>query len=562
MIKIPKIFKNIRVIILILAIILAVLAIKPVSQDGVAIRFVEKDSAANLAGIDSPEKNSRPLDHEIITHINGQSVKNIEDYFLLIEEIEINRTIRISTNDNSYSIKTLPKVMIEYTGNTTTEIKEVFDEKTNSTINKTFEINETIETIIGVAEIGLTVYNAPQNNLKKGLDLQGGVRVLLQPEEQVNEDVLNRIVENLDQRLNAFGLNDVVIRKSGDLSGNRFILVEIAGLQKKEIEELIGSQGKFEAKIDNNTVFTGGEDIKNICRTADCSGIDPNQGCGKLESGGYSCKFFFGIGLSAKAALRQSEATKNLDVLTENGQQYLSSNIDLFLDGQEVNSLRIGSELKGRAETQIQISGVGSGDSREEAMSDALANMKKLQAIIQTGSLPVKLNIVKADNLSPILGKEFLRTALLTGLIALISVGIVILIRYRTLKIVIPVIISSLSELVILLGVSAMFGTNLDLAAIAGIIIVVGTGVDHLIVIADELLSKDSITSNLKEKIKSAFFIIMAAFFTTFVAMLPLVFAGAGILRGFALTTIYGVSIGVLITRPAYAVIVEYLLKK
>jgi len=33
-------------------------------------------------------------------------------------------------------------------------------------------------------------------------------------------------------------------------------------------------------------------------------------------------------------------------------------------------------------------------------------------------------------------------------------------------------------------------------------------------------------------------------------------------LKGFALTTIYGISIGVFITRPAFAAVVEYLLKK
>jgi len=41
-----------------------------------------------------------------------------------------------------------------------------------------------------------------------------------------------------------------------------------------------------------------------------------------------------------------------------------------------------------------------------------------------------------------------------------------------------------------------------------------------------------------------------------------LIFAGAGMLKGFALTTIIGVSVGVFITRPAYASIIEILLKE
>jgi len=41
-----------------------------------------------------------------------------------------------------------------------------------------------------------------------------------------------------------------------------------------------------------------------------------------------------------------------------------------------------------------------------------------------------------------------------------------------------------------------------------------------------------------------------------------LFWAGAGLLRGFALTTIAGLSFGVLIARPAYAVIVQKLLEE
>jgi preprotein translocase subunit SecD len=43
------------------------------------------------------------------------------------------------------------------------------------------------------------------------------------------------------------------------------------------------------------------------------------------------------------------------------------------------------------------------------------------------------------------------------------------------------------------------------------------------------------------------------------VSMLPLWFLGAGVLRGFALTTIVGVTIGVFITRPAFAKMIETL---
>ena len=124
-------------------------------------------------------------------------------------------------------------------------------------------------------------------------------------------------------------------------------------------------------------------------------------------------------------------------------------------------------------------------------------------------------------------------------------------------------IITSIVESVALLGVAAIIGWNLDLAAIAGIIIAVGTGINDQIVITDEILKGElKMIFNWKERIKNAFFIITGSYFTLFVAMLPLIFAGAGLLKGFAITTLIGASIGVFISRPVYAKLVEITLKE
>ena len=64
-----------------------------------------------------------------------------------------------------------------------------------------------------------------------------------------------------------------------------------------------------------------------------------------------------------------------------------------------------------------------------------------------------------------------------------------------------------------------------------------------------------------KEKIKQAFFIIFGSYAAMLAAMIPLWAMGAGLLKGFAIVTMMGVSIGVFITRPAYAQILEILAK-
>jgi len=114
-----------------------------------------------------------------------------------------------------------------------------------------------------------------------------------------------------------------------------------------------------------------------------------------------------------------------------------------------------------------------------------------------------------------------------------------------------------------ILGFATLIGWQLNLPAIAGIIAVIGTGIDHLVIITDEVLYEGKIPS-LKvylSRISKAFTIIFAAAATTIIAMSPLLWMGFGALKGFAITTIVGVLIGVLIARPAYGRVIRDMLE-
>ena len=518
-----EVFKSWKVILLVAFLLLSLLTIKPqlFGTDGVMIQSVAANSSAANGGMQTPPSSLPPLAKERIISVDGQGVNSVDEYYAAVTALQPGEPVTIETSNGMiYSLLARDDV-----------------------------------------DLGIRVKEAPTSNLRKGLDLAGGTRVLLAPETQISEEDLELVIGNLQQRLNVCGLGDVIVQAAADLAGNSFILVEMAGVTEEEVKQLLASQGKFEAKIGNETVFYGGDkDVTYVCRSAECSGLDASRGCVTGEDGHSSyCSFFFAITLSPEAAERQSEATKNLDVLPDG---YLSEDITLFLDDVQVDSLRIGQDLQGRPVTNIQISGSGSGPNQEAAIDDTLQSMKRLQTILITGSLPVKLDIVKLDTVSPTLGQEFLNNIWFVGLLVIIVVSVVVFLRYRKVKVkvIVPMVLTLLSELVLILGFAALVGWNLDLAGIAGILIVVGTGVDHLIVITDETLRGEHI-SNWKTKIKNAMFIVMGAYFTTFAGMLPLLWAGAGLLKGFALTTIAGISFGVLIARPAYAVIIEKLLK-
>ena len=196
---------------------------------------------------------------------------------------------------------------------------------------------------------------------------------------------------------------------------------------------------------------------------------------------------------------------------------------------------------------------------------DAKNELQNLTILLESGSLPVPVDDISKETISPSLGKEFLFYAALIGLAAIIIVSIVIFIRYRIIKLTLPIVFTALSEVVLLLGFASLINWNLDLAAVTGILAVVGTGVDHQIIITDELKRKSvEVGGSLLARVKAAFFIIMAAATTTIATMTPIIFFGLGLgkLIGFAITTIAGVLIGVLISRPAYSEIAKRIMEK
>ncbi len=581
--KLKKIFTSTRVIILLAFLLLSLFGILPSfsHSDELAIRSIAKGSAAELAGMTRPTQQVLPRMREILVSINDVPIKTMDDYIAIENSFEPNQTVKVVTKQPSLLLKILPALTYKtkVTWLTTQPIindtivgyETVLVNKTNITTNETYLVEEEKPIIdgslLGTAPLGFGLSKVATSNVRLGLDLEGGTRVMLAPEGEVTDSDMQIIIENLNQRLNLFGLSDISIKDASDLDGNKYIIVEVPGANDDEVKDLIGGQGKFEAKIGDEVGFTGGDDLKDVCRRVECAGIDTNNGCGKTKDGSWTCRFRFSITLSLDAADNLASLTAPLDVVYESGNAdgYLSKDLDLYMDDELVDSLKIGGELKGQASTNIAISGGGSGLTQEDAIRDALTNMKKLQTVLVTGSLPVKLNVVKTDAISPVLGESFIQNALQVVLLAIGTVALIILIKYRNLKITIPMAITMFSEVVMILGLGSVLGGainwNLDLASIAGIIIVAGTSVDHLVVITDSILKGEQTELSWKQKLKNAFSVIMIAYFTTATAMLFLIKTGGGLLKGFAVTTILGLTIGVLIARPAFAAIIEILLK-
>jgi hypothetical protein len=176
------------------------------------------------------------------------------------------------------------------------------------------------------------------------------------------------------------------------INGEKVINLKITKdlFNKQDLINQLMKKSYFQAKIGNDTAFIGGEeDITYVARTGDQSGI---YSCGTYQSGEV-CNFRFAISLSEKAAKKHANITSKLGIDPENP-EYLDKKLDLYLDEKLVDSLNIGKELKGSKITQIAISGSGAGKTRVEAYDNATDSMKKLQAILISGSLTSDYHLI------------------------------------------------------------------------------------------------------------------------------------------------------------------------
>lgn len=394
----------------------------------------------------------------------------------------------------------------------------------------------------------IVILSRPQGFVK-GLDIAGGIQVIIAPDVEqgviVPEDDMILVKDVLTARFNRYGLANIPIRLAGDLlTQNSYLVVDFPDTDRQTVANLTKQQGKFSAKINDKWVFNKTERVYTDAQRSQV---------GRTDGGGFM--FQFGVDVDEDAGKRFKDATKDCEVIGDDLEE--KCKLELFIDGKSLSNLTINAELKGRIVTSASVQGGGT------TKDEALANMKNLQTILSTGALPVKLKTVALNEISPKLGEGFLMKAIMAAAVSLMGVALVVFLRYRRFRIVVPLVCTAISETIIIIGMANLIGWEISLSAIAGIIAAVGTGVDTQIIITDEMLRGEYVQAKVygwKARLKRAFFIIFAAASTTISAMVPLAFVGLGAVKGFAITTTLGVLVGVIITRPAYIRIMENVL--
>lgn len=359
----------------------------------------------------------------------------------------------------------------------------------------------------------------------------------------ITADEVKRI---LNDKVNALGMQDARINLLTPTGSEypQYVRIELAGVDMTTAQEIVGKQGLFEIRIQ-----TTGNQTEHVLYGDQITSVGVPQKDPQYQTWGV------GFSLTDAGAEAFREAAIRHGAL-DNPQAH---NLVMILDNETVYSAPLAGSLVGELRSGPVKSLSASTGTGDAGLEDAMT----LQIHLRAGALPVQVDIVGSGSVPAALGDQFKMTVALAGLLALLTVAVVVYFRYREPSIVLPMVAINLSEIIILLGISRYI-IQLDLATIAGLIAVVGTGIDQLVIITDEVLHEGRVPSqNLYlKRYGRALGIIAISAATVVIAMLPLALMDLSTLRGFAIITILGVLIGVLVTRPAYGKVIMAILSK
>ncbi len=175
--------------------------------------------------------------------------------------------------------------------------------------------------------------------------------------------------------------------------------------------------------------------------------------------------------------------------------------------------------------------------------SFTIEKANELALLLRAGALPAPLKIIEERTVGPSLGKDSIESGKKAGVIAMIAVMIFMVMSYATFG-----IIANISMLITLTYICAslsLLQATLTLPGIAGIILTIGMAVDANVLIyeniREELKGPVSVAFAVKQGFKNAFGTIADSNITTLAAVILLYIFGIGTIRGFAITLGIGI---------------------
>jgi preprotein translocase subunit SecD len=379
--------------------------------------------------------------------------------------------------------------------------------------------------LVGIVAFSLFLVLPIQKKIKLGLDLQGGVRVLLQlhtsPEvPQITRQIQGQVEQVIDARINGLGVAEPQITTVG----SDRILVELPNV--KNPDEAVRSL-KEVAKLDFKIIP---EAVNERAARDKKYGADPNgayKDSGPIVYTGAELK-------SASSAPDQSGAGWQIEFVTKDPAKFgrltqanLGKLLGFFLD----KKFESAATIQGVITDQGQITGNFTEDDTLRIAND-----------LNAGALPVPVTVIENDTVGPVLGQIDLEKSLYASIAGLGLVLVFMLVMYRLPGMLadIALVVYVLMLLALLAGVHAV----LTLPGIAGFVLSVGMAVDANVLIferlKEEIWAGKTLRTSVAIGFKRAFTAVFDSHFTTIVGAGVLFMLGTGTVKGFAYTLFWG----------------------
>ena len=365
-----------------------------------------------------------------------------------------------------------------------------------------------------VTLFGIGGVDSVKDALKYGLDINGGVYVVMEAQTDATGEELAELMDQtravLDNRVNQMG----VAESSVTIEGDKRLRVEIPGVDNAEDAiAAIGRTAKLNFILADGTIVVDGSNVKDAQIATDGSNYKillefDSEGAGLFEEG-------------TRKAL-SGEVTSVIDGVTSN-------QIAIVLDNEIITHPNVQNVISGG---NCEITG---GYSKEEASTTA--------ALIRGGALPVELIEIQSSVQTATIGADALDKSIVAGAIGLAIVFVLMLVFYGMLGLVAD--IALLLYVVLFLWSMVGMGVVLTLPGIAALILSIGMAVDANVIIfariKEEIAAGKSIRVAVDAGFKNALTTVLDAQITTLIAAVVLFEVGTTSVKGFALTLMIGI---------------------
>jgi protein-export membrane protein SecD len=409
--------------------------------------------------------------------------------------------------------------------------------------------NISLAAILMLVLVAVWLFWPPATQIKKGLDIQGGLSVILTAEKaNVDSASMERALLIVQKRVNGLGVSEATVQREGAAS----ILVQLPGIKDaKQALDILGSTGQLEfvdvASIQTSETVKDGTTLKKgtyqVALTGDV--IQTAQAEADTENPG-----FYAVSMTFNTFGREEwgKITTRL----------VGKPVAIVLDGIVQSAPTIQEPI---LDGQSRISGSFTSD-----------DAKKLAMVLQTGALPVSLKFSDTQEVGPTLGAASLNQGLLAAIAGLLIVAVYLGVYYRGLGVLswLSLALFAVLYLGILGGLSRAGAFALSLPGIAGMVLSIGMAADTSILIFERFREEVGMGKTPRTAAKSgtkhALLTSIDADVVTFVSAVFLYALAIGPVRGFALTLILGLitdlTVGVLFTRPMVIMLAEKVIAK